>query len=292
MIIAILANCQGGPIRALLKNHLQDNIEIIEVPPVFTILHDKDKLKQVFEDVKNADYIFMQPLKERFNEISLDHIKKHSTAKIVTFPSIIFNGYNPEMISLKNLKGITLRDFKSDFHDINIIQGYLDNTTPIEMKERILNPNLYSSELVDSMWYESISLYTQHEKDCDIKTSHLLEINMRHILFSAMNHPTNMLIEYIGYSLLKKLNYIGKFKPFISKLLDSTHFKTYPSLQKTLQLDNSYANYSLNSETYSISEAIGLYYEYYKTLDREILQENINIALKNPIQKLVLNRKL
>lgn len=280
--IAVLANCQGGPIKALLANNIS-SINFIDIPYIHML--KRDNFDEVILSLEEVDFIIMQPLSSRFEGLSFKNIQKKYKKKLIVFPVIFFNGYNPEMIYLRDYKGASIRNFIIDYHDLFILYGYITNKSEKAVLKWFSNPNLLDNKTIKNIWEDSLRKLKDTEKDCNIVVSNLIEKSFNDKLFNTLNHPTNTIIEDVVRQIINIIGIEKDFIGFKNKILNNVQIPSYSNIKKYFNFNNNNF-YTINGENFSKEEMISKYYKFYDTLDINILRHNlnnINSNLKNEL---------
>ncbi len=281
-IVAVLSNCQGGPIKGLIKKHLP-NIEFLNIPYVHLLT--QEQYQEIYKKLEYVDYIITQPLTNRFGNLSEENLKSKFQKKLIVFPVIFFKGYNPEMFYLKNNNGVSIKNFGIDYHDIFILFGYLNNKTQGEVLSWFMDKNFMTQQQVINYWNNSLNSLKEKEKLCDIHISDIIEKNQNTKLFNTINHPKNFIMDEISHRILEKLSYEDYFDGAKSLLFAEVQLPSYASVKNHLNFEDT--NIAIvHSKEKTKNEMIKEYYDFYNSIDREILEFNIN-SVEPEIQEIL-----
>ncbi|WP_345993140.1 WcbI family polysaccharide biosynthesis putative acetyltransferase [Sulfurimonas sp. HSL-1716] len=277
--IAVLTNCQGEVIKNILKEHLKDNVTFFDVPLVHTIAQDEIKKDEVLQLLNDADLIITQPLGNYFTSISLKNIKEKLDKNLFVFPSIYFQGYNPEMFYFKNLNGFSNLDFPAHYHDLVIFIGYMKKLTKKQLVDIFYDDDFYYSDILKKMFDDSILTLQEYELECDLSVSSIIENNKTKKLFYTCNHPTTDLLNYVSRNILDYLDYTGTFTP-AQTALDWIRYPSYASVAKFYGYDFE-SMYHINGREFSREEMIEQYFDFYDSRSDTELEYNLNYIMNS-----------
>lgn len=275
MTIAILANCQGFAIKRILQENFV-NVKFLDIPLIFTILNSEDAKDIVFNKLYEADFILMQPLKERFGRLSLINIKNTFHNKVISFPVLYFRFYHPEIIYLRNKDKSAIKSFFIDYHDVNIINAYLNHQSPQKLYQQRLDlDEIYNKDFYDSIWDEALSSLYGNEKNCDIIVSdYVEEYGKTNKLFHIVNHPSNAILNLLVKRIMDKIGSKNNYAFIENELLSNVIMPISPSLKRYMK-NNDDNNFIIRNKQYPYIEMIDMYYTFYKSLDNSILEMNL-----------------
>jgi len=274
--IAVLTNCQGGPIKGLIKKHLpQTTFQTIK--PVHLI--PKNSYEDVFKELVNSDLIIAQPLSESFGELSFINISKFFRKKLITIPNIYFEGFNPELFYFKNIDGSTNREFIIDYHDIFVLYGYLKKKSIDEVHSWFYNKEFIEKKFFKDIYQDSLNRLENKEEMTTLSISDTIAKTMNKS-FNTMNHPSNPIIDELSKRILCYIGYEGKFDGAKSRLLANIQVPSYAYVCNYLNI-TFIEDYTVDDKKYSKKEMIGKYYKFYDSIDSGTLEFNFNRSVKN-----------
>lgn len=295
MKIAILANCQGFAIKKILQKNIE-NIEFLDIPLIFTILNN-DKVKEdIFQELSQADFILMQPLKARFGILSLNNIKSAYIDKVISFPVLYFRFYHPEIIYLRNDDKSSVKSFFIDYHDINIIHSYLNSKSPeMLFQQRQDSLEVYNQDFYDEIWRESIKSLHSNEKDCDIIISDYVQKEGKaNKLFHVVNHPSNIVLNLLVKRIMDKIANLDDYTFIKNELLSNVIAPTNPIVN--IHLDNigkvNNDIFTIRNKNYNYIDMVEMYYEFYDSLDNKILEINLFNTNDNIVNSVLKHNQL
>jgi hypothetical protein len=182
------------------NEHFSRYFEYVPFTKPIYMLTESD-FGKVSELVSSVDLFIYQSVGEAFGKMysteNLLTLTKQSCHHIA-FPSIYFDGYNPEINYLRFIGG-DINAF-SDYHDINLVNSFLSN--PDGCYQHCLNQyqsaDYYTSGEVFTNANDSLSALKVREQSCSVKIADFIEKNWREKrLFFSMNHPSNSVLNHI-----------------------------------------------------------------------------------------------
>lgn len=199
---AVIGNCQASPISNFITS-LSSNLKSVKCPPIHTV--DKHSPDALYRAISDVDVIVHQPISDSFQKASINEIKKkYPSKKYISFPSIYFNGYFPNLMYLRVPKGGTLKGIIGDFHDRRVVNGVLDGLNDSEIVQKMREPtcNTDSINLINA----SLKELSDRESNLDIKVALLIKESVfEKRLFYVFNHPCNLLLIHVAASVCEIL---------------------------------------------------------------------------------------
>lgn len=271
MNILIYGNCQGFAVKETLGLSLYNSV--IYIPCYNTELVDD----AFTEHIENSDIIITQPIRENYRGkeyLSTLYIITHAKpeCKIILFDSCHFDFYYFDL----TYKWLDTSVFKEphDYHYNGIIEtyrnkqpidNYIDNyvnnitlKTPIELEELATK----SLDELKRRYDNNCDLYKTYSNVSIISTYEFIKTNYKNkLLFYSMNHPTNILIQYICEEIYKIIPKIGQINYSIDALGEYRGI-LYKCIQPVVNFNID--NYKpLSFKTSSIQEITKIYYDGY-----------------------------
>ncbi len=269
--VMIVANCQGLAIKKILRAHADFNRDwhIYDLSPIHKIkLEEKLDIHKLLTEL---DLLIYQPISEKFGPFSSDTLLSECHAKCmsISFPVVYFTGYNPETIVLKPLPSEKIISNPHAYHDLNVLTGYINNTSLLGMKKRMLSSDFYSNEFIDENITTSLDNLKSREKLLDIKVSDYIRNNMfSEILMTSHNHPRNKILFYMVDAILKKINLRPLLQEekevFKIELTGQAELFRYPSLLNYLNLSSS-SKIRMENTVMTLDTLIAKYYTFYRS---------------------------
>ncbi|QKX18091.1 WcbI family polysaccharide biosynthesis putative acetyltransferase [Microbulbifer sp. YPW1] len=273
--VLILANCQGPALAKILEKVVdgQGNrlFDVLNLKPVYELTHEQQPL---LEDLcRQCDILLYQPhIRHKFTPEwrSSDYWVSITSAKhIVSFPSLYFAGYNPELTYLRNNKNQHLNAGFVDYHDKRVVKLFLEARSDDDIKHSFhrLQP---VREDVESVLEETLAELRKREQEqqLDISVSDFVEQNFtRDRLFYTYNHPANAVLYEVTRQLLNKLGLGEVPVPKIEKeLLRYDYFPIAPAVSKYLglQFADDGEQYRVQNEDIQRTEVVDRYLEIYR----------------------------
>lgn len=272
-------NCQAHPIAQLLmaNEHFNRYFEYVPFTKPVYMLTEQD-LEKVTDLVSSVDLFIYQSVGEAFGKTysteNLLSLTKDSCQRI-SFPSIYFNGYMPEINYLRYIGG-EINAF-SDYHDINLVNSYVRNPENCYQKTfaQYKSDDYYSSEELLNNAKKSVSTLREREQLCTIKVSDYIEKNWRDTrLFYSMNHPSNSVLDHLVSQVTPILGISLSNSPVGSELLGETVLPLYHSVQKLMSFD-SHQGIKVRSQEMDLSNYLVDTLKVYASIPEKKLKHNL-----------------
>ncbi|MFC6635527.1 WcbI family polysaccharide biosynthesis putative acetyltransferase [Microbulbifer taiwanensis] len=273
--VLILANCQGPALAKILDEVIdgQGNrlFEVLNLKPVYELTKEQQPL---LEDLcRKCDILLYQPhIKYKFTPEwrTSDYWVSVASAKhTISFPSLYFSGYNPELTYLRNKKNQHLNAGFVDYHDKRIVKLFLEGRSDDEIKHSFcrLQP---VREDVESVLKETLAELRRREQEqgLDIGVTDFVEQNFtRERLFYTYNHPANAVLYEVVRQFLDKLGYSEAEVPRIEKeLLRYDYFPIAPAVRQYLglQFGDDGRQYRVQNEDIQREQVVDRYLDIYR----------------------------
>ena len=291
--VVILANCQGGVYKSLLKDNSEftKKYEIIDLPLVHT-LTPQDSIK-IYNKLKNIDILFYQPLSaQKYKPFFIEKLKAHMPflSSTISIPVLYFNFYAPHTTYIFSDK---LKKFDIDYHDINIILSWYYHLSNETVNLMLHKNDYYSFELLSKISRINFSRLREREKEIDLKYANFLEsIYHQSVFFPTFNHPSNEILLDMYSKICKKLKVSNKTKEFNTNLLGNVFVSVYPSIHKFINSKtDDEPTYNIFGKKTLQSEMIEKYYQYYNEHEitiKRYIEENL-LKSKDKIEVLLID---
>jgi hypothetical protein len=243
----VLGNCQSGAL-SLLIECICPTMKRLSLPAIHTL--DKKKPEVVWSIVRDVDVVIHQPISDSFQEIGINALKLKFPNKLyISFPSIYFNGYFPNLIYLRKPAGGTLGGRLRDFHDSRIVEGAIFGQSIEEIKNQICKKIPVDKVLTDV----NISLENLRKREIGLDvevTSYIKKNVFKKRLFYVFNHPINDVLIYVAIRICDILKQnvtnerlqLGKNKPdYLAKTQAPLDYSIIQLLDSTVSNDLIYA---------------------------------------------------
>jgi hypothetical protein len=272
--VLILANCQGPALSKILEKVVDPDgkpvFELLSIKPVYELKATEQSLLE--ELCQKCDILLYQPhIKYQITpewRTSDYWVSITSAKRIISFPSIYFGGYNPELTYLRNNHSHHLNDGFVDYHDKRIVKLFLDGYSKFELERMFSKLQPVRNDVI-KLANDSISALRMREQehDLDIIISDYIECNyQKERLFFTYNHPSNSILYEVirQFMLLLKVESYNMYKDF-SELLCFDLFPISTSVIKYLDLEFSsdQNGYLIQGKRYTKSEVVSRYFEVY-----------------------------
>ncbi|WOT06314.1 WcbI family polysaccharide biosynthesis putative acetyltransferase [Shewanella youngdeokensis] len=280
----VFGNCQAGPLADILMKQpfFAAEYEYIPMPKAAYMLKQGD-YDAVCSILNKVDLFIHQEVSDAFGPLfNTKHLKTllGPTGNSISFPSIYFSGYHPEICYLRQL-GEPAKEF-SDYHDFNLVNNFLNDPSSAHAKTlaAINDPDYYSSQFVLENAKNSLAELQRREQSLDITLSDFIEDNwLNEILFFSMNHPNRKVLNELAARIIAKLGLVT------APIAGSFHHlseSTLPVYASVLKHINSHKTLALKIKDTPINtpEYLDNHLAVYNKLPKAKLQSNMK-ALDN-----------
>jgi hypothetical protein len=236
--VVVYANCQSGPLAQVLSL-LNDRIQPLKIDPIHRL--KPEQLPSVEEQFSRADVIVHQPVGSNFGGLGISALKKKfSNKRFISFPSLYFSGYFPNLMYLRKPGGGTLAGLIGDYHDQRVVQGFLDGASASQTVTALDNVDAAEGALALD---ESLATLRLRDQALDVPCTEFIEARFRQRkLFYVMNHPSREVLGHVALQVLRLL-----------ELQPKASYKGFESLPKALL-----SNYEVPVER-SVVHAMGVH---------------------------------
>jgi tetratricopeptide (TPR) repeat protein len=271
----LYGNCQTEP----LKNFLASNVEFNSIYQSVWVkrvhLMSVEHVPELEELITDIDLFIYQNVSDNYqgiNQLSTNYLRSRlkPSCQAIAIPGAYFTGYNPELIYLKDKDGNKIKSELGDYHDFNLVALFYQGKQISEVVDFIQKDDFYSSQYILGNLEDTLGELSRREVYTDINLSQFIQKYYRQLrLFHTINHPTSVIINYLGNEILKKLgfSYQQEEELFGAKgeeVLDTTSFPIYSSTAKILDLDFVITNnYRLKNVFFPQREAIEKFFKFY-----------------------------
>lgn len=280
----IYGNCQSKAIANILRANREFNSQY-EINNFVVHLASPEEAKQLARLVTKADLFIYQLVADNYNncqELGTRYLANRlkETAQTITFPSLYFAGYSPEVFSLKNKQGVKVGEEICPYHDLNLLNLFYQGKSVNQAAQIIQQPDFYSAEFVVNNFKETLGELARRETRVDVKAVPFIsKFYQKRKLFHTTNHPCSSVIYYVVNQILTTLglaNYRDEDFCFgQEEILDTHCLPFYPSVIRHLNLK--FANldrYRMKGVWYKIDKGIERYFRYYEN-NLDIVQFNL-----------------
>ena len=211
--IVFLGNCQGGALKTLL-----DSTEVFskhfDITKILVHSVKANNVNEIINIIKQSTYLVYQPISKNYKgiqKLSSDYLQKllSERVKMMSFPSIYFNGYTPHIVHLRRKDGSRfLSSQENELHDRNIIFAFYEGKTVEQTYQNITHDSFYSKESSLNFVSNAIKELKRREKEqnIDIVVSDIIENNyQKTLLFNTVNHPTSKLLTKVAIRIANQI---------------------------------------------------------------------------------------
>jgi len=273
--ITFYANCQGIAIAKTLQENsaFADSYYWEKIEPIQNL--KAAHVPSVIKTISTADVIVYQAISNRGrpSELSSQSVLQHAKrdAKLISIPSLYFDGYFPHLSSMNGLKGVL-----NLVHDYCIAYAYCKGIGASDCFEMLQSEDLYSPELSKSLFEKSLDNLKRRERQeqLDISISNYIEENFRNKkLFNQFNHPTRKIFEFISNQIIERLSIeqiaydTSSQRGYLDAIITPIYRSTYHSLG--LRFEEDFETYwTVDSKQYAQAKIIDQFYRLYNQMDR------------------------
>lgn len=261
-------------------------LRTLNLPPTYkTILVEcwnNDIDKKWFTDIIcNCDIIITQPINDTYKDVdylSTSYLIKHksSLCKLIIMDSCYFNFYYFDL-AYKTIQGELLRE-PIDYHYNKMIECYCeDKSANYYLNNFVNNVDYKTSDELASIAKNGLDELKRRRDDIKnkypsvdyISTCDFIEQNYKNkLLFYSMNHPTNVLIQFICSEIVKILN-ISDTIDYNIDMLNTPKCMIYKCISKHVNFDL-YHHKDCTKNTNTEEEITKLYYDSYALHENKI----------------------
>lgn len=289
--IYLFGNCNIETIATILRDikFLRNKYEIVPLKQCF--MCTADDAEEIYSKVSEADIFITQiTVSEHYKNLGLDTKTITSflpkNAKLIKIPVPYFTGYFPEQFYLHDKNGITVAKCEGlphPYHNKIIFWGYCNKLSPTETLKIINSDKTFKN--LHQIIAKDINELKTRETELDIKISQLIKKTYkRKRLFWTINHPTNFILKYISFEIVKILignKFYSKILqltcPRYQEFLDCITTPIMPSVKQALQL-------RFKTTEKMTEEIIKQYYSYYDN-NPDLIEPNTKEITNLPLEK-------
>ena len=211
MKIYFHGNCQAAALARMVQEVIPDGE--ITAREIHIEAQFEDRAAYL-HDIKTADAIIAQPIRADYQggfEKSLEFVRREARAgiRIITFPSIYFDGQLPEWSYLRR-GGETLPPYQMDYHNLFAFQAALVREDVDAFIARIFCPSLYSPATIKVFIDRAVEALASRERalKTDVVVSDwLCERGYSCQLMSTINHPRRAVLAACANRVLQLLGH-------------------------------------------------------------------------------------
>ena len=268
----IFANCQGDALaKTLMENQeFASNYERIFLPPVQNM--NTQDVSDVLSKVNNSDLFIYQPVSatpSRPQELTSSFLlrKVKPGTKVLSFPSLYFDGYFPHLQTLKGYVAVLRL-----VHDYFIAYACSIGLNVEDTVSLIQKEGLYKKEMSISFVENSLKKLEDRESefDTDIKVSSFIREHYRsEKLFNQFNHPKRAVFKYVAEGILEKIgikniHIAQKGVSHLDAIMTPIYKSTYRNLK--LQFDEDFENYNgLEQAGLKQRDVVSKFFDFYRS---------------------------
>jgi len=277
----IIGNCQAQPLRYILNKSVNFcRLFSLDEFPAVHIANDND-VSQLNDKISKCALIVSQPISESYRKnigLGTESLfnKSPNEAIKISWPSLYFSAYNPELFKFKSQDGKSVTSI-FDYHCKIIFKSFLNDLSISKTCESLHDCSIAKDQ--SEIANKSLDELKHRDQKTDVKIFDFISQHYRfQRLFWTFNHPSTEVLKRVASQILKFLGLKNDIAdiPF-SELLDGT---IYPILPATnLALKTSFSDdqtYKIRRKKYSQSQIVKKYFEFYNSCP-ELVEFNSNL---------------
>lgn len=277
----IVGNCQAKALETVLNlsENFRSYFEFSPLPAVHVI--KPEQVQQLHEKLPSAGLLVGQFVTEQYRDgigLGLQTLQELTAPNSInlSWPSMYFNGYNPELFYFKNKNGSSFNE-SFDYHHKIIYSGFIKGLSVSEVSESISNTDRFNNAAM--LAQKSLDELSIRESDLDLRVTQFVTDNFKtKRLFWTFNHPSSSVIAEIARQVLERLeikNDLPNIMP--DKLLNNTIYPILPSVRHSLKLHfERESSIVVRGNRLSEFNMINEYYSIYRKYP-ELVEKNMNI---------------
>lgn len=263
----VIGNCQARPLLTTLSmsSAFAERFEF-EVYPAVHVATPGD-VKRLHESLADTSLLLAQFVSEGYRgRLGLGsatlRTKLGPFGTCVTWPSVFWAGYNPELFYLKDAVGASVNQ-QFDYHHQLVFSGYVAGHSVEQVAASFTSLERFSTAATDAE--KGLKELTTRELNLDVKVSEFIAERYRsERLFWTFNHPSNSVIRHVATQVLRHLGMPQDVPPAPNELLANSTYSILPSVRNSLQLMFSEPDiYRVRWKEMSLPEMIGSYFSFY-----------------------------
>ena len=263
-----------------------DRFEFVSFPPVHEI--PEAMVPELHLAVVGASILIPQQIDEAYRDglgLGTNTLSELAgAADIVRWPSVYWAGYFPDLIYLRDAQGEPILDGPFDYHDRSILEAWASGVDVVGTCKLLENPDIPSNA---QAWAAKATAELDiRGQDCDVQLAPFITSRFRdELLFYTMNHPTNLLLEFLAQEIIGLLGISGSVDPrrMPGDVLGSTFYPIHANHVRALKLgfDAKFGAgstpFRIRDVDYEPTEAIQAFFDYYAA-HSELVGRNLDPA--------------
>lgn len=274
----VVGNCQASALEHVLSTSdaFNERFELVRFPPVHEF--PAELIPRLHESVAEAAVVIAQRVDDGYRDgigLGTDTLASIARGTFVRWPSVYWAGYFPDLFYLRNEDRSPVLDGPFDYHDRTILGAYAEGLDVAAALARLADPEVPSSAVE---WARTATAeLALRGEDCDVDVAPFIESRFREeLLFYTMNHPTNVMLAFIGERVLELLELPGGVvtASMPGEVLSSTFYPLHANHVRALglrfgaELGAGRTPFRIRGVVHSPHEAVQAFYDYYETHER------------------------
>lgn len=278
----LYGNCQAEAMKFHFSKieRFNDKYEFQQIKPVHLLT--SEDIPELLKKIEETDLFIHQPVSDKYKglkELGSNFLKSKmkNGSVALSFPSIYFKGYNPEMIGLKNFNKTNYQGPFSYYDGQLMLEVFKGDKNVQSLIDKFNSADYFSEKEVKEAFESSLNMLKQREQELDLTVTDIIERNFqKKKLFHVFNHPS---ITIISELMSKILNHLGIEHEQIkgADTLSRTSYPVYNSIYHHLgfQFDNVHV-YKIDNKNYSAEAYIELIIEFVEN-NEDLIKFNLEL---------------
>lgn len=264
--ILVSTNCQTEGIAEAISVMLpNDRIHILNIPESRT---NTDYLKVALD--KGISVLITSDELCKTDEFK----KELGSSKIFFIPKIAFSAFHPDIVYVKNSKGINVRCLDSDYHSAICFWAWKNNLDA-EQTVRLFSEKTYVDLGYMDNWNESLAHLKERIRGTDIDFNRLWSRIKRRLPFMfSFNHPNIFVLSELAKQIAVKLGadeaiYDQPLHNLLTEKLDAIRWPVYPPIAIKYGIEGMYC-WKIRGQKYnSLHDYVSSALDNYNTISSE-----------------------
>lgn len=269
----IYGNCQTMALMNVLRSWpaFNDCYQILSIPPVFEI--KQTDLNRLLEIIAAVDLFIYQPVSDQYRSIpqlSTNFLTSQlkQDCFTISFPSLYFAAYSPEIIYLRQENGTFHEGPAGDYHNLFVVKSYLSSKSVKETVSLLTSNSLFSPEISQQIAKSSLDELRKREETIVRVSDFIQEHYISRRLFHTMNHPSITILRFVALKVMEQLKLSNHPEPHWifsgAELLNNSFFAIHPSLYQNLSLTfENPPHCTLMGQTMELHEMVECFFQFY-----------------------------
>jgi hypothetical protein len=272
--VVVVGNCQAGALELMLgtNGEFAKRFEFVSFPAVHEI--PEAMIPDLHRAVADAAVVIPQRVDDGYRDgigLGTETLTRIAgKATVVSWPSVYWAGYFPDLFYLRDADGRPVVDGPFDYHDRSILHAYATGHDIAATCRLLEDPERPSDALA---WVAKATTELDiRGQGCDVQVTTFIDSGFRsELLFFTMNHPTNRLLAFVAQQITQLLGLPGLIdqRRIPDEILGLTFYPLHPNHARVLGLSfedrfiSGRTPFKIRGVTYEAPEAVQVFFDYY-----------------------------